>query len=52
MTDHNMLKHKTKYKYNKELISFWDNLKIGHDKFVKDLKELNIKVTESGNYTY
>lgn len=52
MTDQNMLTYKTKYKDNKELISFWDNLKNGHDKFVKDLKELNIKVTENGDYTY
>lgn len=52
MTDQNMLTYKTKYKDNKELISFWDNLKIGHDKFVKDLKVLNVKVTENGDYTY
>lgn len=52
MTDQNMTAYKTKYKDNKELISFWDNLKIGFDKFVKDSKELNIKVAENGDYTY
>jgi murein L,D-transpeptidase YafK len=52
MTDQNMITYKAKYKENKELISFWDNLKIGYDKFVKDSKELNIKVTENGDYTY
>ena len=52
MTDQNMRTYKAKYKDNKELISFWDNLKIGYDKFVKDSKELNIKVTENGDYTY
>ena len=52
MTDQNMTTYKTKYKDNKELISFWDNLKIGYDKFIKDSKELNIKVTENGDYTY
>jgi murein L,D-transpeptidase YafK len=52
MTDQNMTTYKAKYKANKELISFWDNLKIGYDKFVKDSKELNIKVTENGDYTY
>ena len=52
MTEQNMTSYKAKYKDNKELISFWDNLKIGYDKFVKDSRELNIKVTENGNYTY
>ena len=52
MTDQNMTTYKAKYKDNKELISFWDNLKIGYDKFVKDSKELNIKVTANGDYTY
>ena len=52
MTDQNMTTYRAKYKDNKELISFWDNLKIGYDKFVKDSKELNIKVTENGDYTY
>jgi murein L,D-transpeptidase YafK len=47
-----MITYKAKYRENKELISFWDNLKIGYDKFVKDSKELNIKVTENGDYTY
>lgn len=52
MTNQNMTDYKAKYKENKELISFWDNLKIGYDKFVKDSKELNIKVSENGDYTY
>jgi murein L,D-transpeptidase YafK len=52
MTDQNMITYKAKYKENKELISFWDNLKIGYDKFIKDSKELNINVTENGDYTY
>lgn len=52
MTDQNMLTYKTKYKNDKELISFWDNLKIGYDKFVKDSKELNIKVLDNGDYSY
>jgi murein L,D-transpeptidase YafK len=52
MTDQNMTTYKAKYKENKELISFWDNLKIGYDKFVKDSIELNIKVTANGDYTY
>lgn len=52
MTNQNMLKYKEKYKNNTELISFWTNLKIGHDKFLKDLHELSIKVSENGDYTY
>lgn len=52
MTDQNMTTYKAKYKDNKELILFWDNLKIGYDKFVQDSKELNIKVTANGDYTY
>jgi len=52
MTDQNMTTYKVKYKHNKDLTSFWDNLKIGYDKFIKDQKELNIKVTKNGDYTY
>lgn len=52
MTDQNMTAYKTKFKGNKELISFWDNLKIGYDKFFKDSKELTIKVTENGDYSF
>jgi murein L,D-transpeptidase YafK len=52
MSDQNMTTYKNKFKDNKELISFWDNLKIGHDKFFKDSKELKIKVSENGDYTY
>lgn len=52
MTDQNFTTYKVKYEYNKEVISFWDNLKIGYDKFIKDSKELNIKVTENGDYIY
>ena len=52
MTDQNLTIYKAKYKDDKELISFWDNLKIGHDKFIKEKKELNIRVNENGDYTY
>ncbi len=52
MTDQNMTTYKTKYKNDKELISFWDNLKIGYDKFVKDSKELTIKILDNGDYSY
>lgn len=52
MTDQNMIIYKTKYKDNEELLSFWDNLKIGYDKFVNGAKELKIKVSETGEYIY
>jgi murein L,D-transpeptidase YafK len=52
MTEQNMTTYKEKYKDNKELILFWDNLKTGYDKFFKDSKELNIKVNENGDYTF
>lgn len=52
MSDQNMLTYKTKYKDDKALISFWENLKIGYDKFIKDTKELNVKVKDNGDYTY
>ena len=52
MSDQNMTTYKTKFKDNKELISFWDNLKFGYDKFFKSSKELNIKVKENGDYTF
>ena len=52
MTDQNLTTYKAKYRNNKELTEFWDNIKIGYDKFMKDKKELNIKVSENGDYTY
>ncbi len=52
MTDQNFSTYKNKYKNNKGLILFWEKLKTGHDKFIKVLKELNIKVAENGDYTY
>lgn len=52
MTDQNHINYKHRYKDNKELILFWNNLKTGHDKFIRDLKELTINVTENGDYAY
>ena len=52
MNEQNLSNYKAMFKDNKELLSFWDNLKTGHDKFFKHLKELNIKVTEKGDYSY
>lgn len=52
MTDKNMISYTTKYKNDKELISFWNNLKIGHDNFLKEQKELSIKVNNNGDYSF
>lgn len=52
MTDQNLKTYKTKFKDNKELISFWDNLKIGYDKFFKDQKEISVKFAENGDYIF
>jgi len=52
MNDENYNTYKLKYKENKVLTSFWDNIKIGYDKFHKEKKELNIKVSEKGDYVF
>lgn len=52
MTDQNLKKYKAKYLGNKGLISFWDNLKIGYDKFFKDQKEISVKFAENGDYIF
>ncbi|CEN33439.1 Putative L,D-transpeptidase YafK (fragment) [Capnocytophaga canimorsus] len=52
MTDKNMQIYKGKYKYNEELISFWNNLKKGYDTFVKDLKALDVQITKNGDYSF
>ena len=46
MTDQNMIIYNAKYKNNKALLSFWENLKIGYDKFAKDCKQLTIKIAD------
>jgi len=52
MTDQNLTKYKADYVNDKELTDFWDNLKIGYDKFMKDKKELQINVAPNGDYTF
>lgn len=52
MTDQNFVTYKAKFKDNKELISFWENLKIGYDKFFNHSIALKVKVTKNGDYTY
>lgn len=52
MADENMHNFKEKYKENKALLRFWDNLKIGYLKFRMDARELQIDVKENGDYTF
>ncbi len=41
-----------KKKYNKELTDFWDNLKVGHDNFMRNKQELTFKISKTGSYSY
>ena len=52
MTDQNMESNKDKYKQNKELVLFWENLKVGYDKFINNPKELEFKVAKNGDYVF
>lgn len=52
MTEDNFRKHELKYNDNKPLISFWTNLKSGHDKFFKDQTALKVTVLENGDYCF
>jgi murein L,D-transpeptidase YafK len=52
MTDQNYKLHQEKYKANRELISFWSNLKGGFDKFENENMELNVGVDKNGDYVY
>jgi murein L,D-transpeptidase YafK len=52
MTDQNMSAYKQKYKDNKELTVFWDNLKGGYDQFTKSNKELTVKIADNGDYLF
>lgn len=52
MTDQNMVTYRSRYNDDAQLLSFWDNLKIGYDKFTLDKEELNVKVAMNGDYVY
>jgi len=52
MTDDNFKKHCESYSQNKNLISFWSNLKIGFDLFEKEKRELKTIVNKQGIYSF
>ena len=47
-----MQQYKDAYKAYPDLLAFWENLREGHDLFIKELKELNVTVDRLGNYLF
>ena len=52
MSEQNMTTYKTKYKSNPGLISFWENLYPGYNKFIKTHQELKTQIDKNGNYKF
>ena len=52
MTDENYTKFRIKYRNNTPLLSFWENIKTGYDKFISAMNELKINFDKSGNYHF
>lgn len=52
MDDKNFADYKSYYKTDVALIRFWQNIKIGHDKFYGNKQQLNVTVDASGNYVF
>lgn len=51
-SDTNIAKFKELYKKESALLTFWNNLHTGYEKFNSSLQELNVAVDKSGNYTF
>ncbi len=52
MTEENFLNFNKKYKDHKNRIAFWENLKTGFDLFEKEKKELNVRISKTGDYLF
>ena len=52
MNDANWKMYKKEYQDNETLISFWENIKTGYDKFIEEQKELSIEVDDNGDYIF
>jgi murein L,D-transpeptidase YafK len=52
MTDKNMSSYKSKYKENKELLLFWENIQSGYEKFSSNSKALQVSISENGDYVF
>lgn len=50
MTDDNYEIYKEQYRDNSELIEFWENIKTGYNYFEKEREELNVSVSNNGDY--
>lgn len=52
MTDAKMKKYRMKYQDKPALIAFWENLKVGYDRFSIDKKAIDISFSGNGDYEY
>ncbi|HQJ89598.1 MAG TPA: hypothetical protein PLB70_03185, partial [Paludibacteraceae bacterium] len=52
MTDENLNSYIQKYGKQSYIASFWKNIKIGHDKFMNNKKEVNFKIDNNGDYKF
>jgi len=52
MKDENIKSFSLEHKAQTEVITFWKNIKIGHDMFLTSKKELNINVDNTGDYIF
>lgn len=52
MTDENLRSYQQKFQKNPNLVSFWETLKIGYDKFHAQRQEINYKISAAGDYFY
>lgn len=52
MTAENSKMHSYKYKAQPELLKFWENIKEGYDKLMKNNKEVNYSVDGKGDYVF
>lgn len=52
MSTENIKTFSAEYKGYPEIIKFWENIKAGHDEFMKDSKELTFSVDEKGDYVF
>lgn len=52
MSDENMKAYQKTYRDRKDLISFWENLKMGYDRFIDSSKALTFKISATGEYVF
>ena len=52
MDDENFKRYKEKFKKNKELISFWTNIKTGYDRFMLEKTPLKYTINKNGDYVF